>query len=84
MSARDATADDKLIGRHITIAMRDRGTNRAKLAKKLDINRFQLQKYETAENRIPASRLFELAKYLGINDLRYFLKWLPPIPHRDL
>ena len=78
MSARDSGSMDKLIGRRIVIAMEGVGTNRAKLARKLDINRYQLQKYEEGTNRIPASRLFELAKLTRRTDLRWFIEWLPP------
>ena len=56
-----ATEFDKKIGELIAVRRRMFGMSQKDLAKKIGITFQQLQKYETAGNRISASRLFDIA-----------------------
>ena len=62
---------DAVIGARITLARRMRGMAREELAQRLGIAFQQVQKYESAANRVPASRLWEIANVLGL-PLSYF------------
>jgi len=62
---------DKLIGNKIYSLRLDSNMTQAELAKKLSISGQQLQKYESAKNKINASRLALLAKVLD-KDIAYF------------
>lgn len=56
-----ATEFDKKIGELIAIRRRMFGMSQKDLAKKIGITFQQIQKYEVAENRLSASRLFDIA-----------------------
>ena len=62
---------DKLIGTKIYSLRLDRNMTQAELAKKLGISSQQIQKYETAKNKINASRLALVSKVLD-KDVAYF------------
>ena len=62
---------DKLIGNKIYSLRLDKDMTQAELTKKLGISGQQLQKYETAKNKINASKLALLAKVMD-KDIRYF------------
>lgn len=48
----------------------------AQLARALGLSFQQLQKYEQGENRVSASRLFEIARLLG-TEIGFFFEGLP-------
>jgi len=56
---------DKLIGAKIAKARRLEGLTQDALASMIDITRQQIQKYETGVNRLPVSRLIQIACALG-------------------
>jgi transcriptional regulator with XRE-family HTH domain len=64
--ARDGTPLDREVGSRLATRRLALGRTRAELATRVGISVQQLHKYETGTNRIPASRLFELARALGL------------------
>lgn len=78
------------IGDHIGGRIRERrtelGLTQEQLAQSLGISYQQVQKYETAANRVSASRLYELAREFGV-DVSYFYEGFEdappggPLPH---
>ena len=64
MSARDTEKMDLRIGANIRKARRQRRLSLAQLAELLGLNRQQVYKYEAGLNRVPASRLFQIADAL--------------------
>lgn len=61
---RSATPVDKTIGRNIRARREKLSMSQEKLADAIGVTFQQLQKYETAANRVAASRLFLIAKAL--------------------
>lgn len=63
------------LDKHIGIKMRLRrcllGISQQKLSQQIDVSFQQIQKYEKGQNRISASRLFDISKALDI-DITYF------------
>lgn len=57
---------DVQIGETISILRTRQGMTQKDLAKRLGITFQQIQKYETASNRIAASRLFKIARELDV------------------
>ncbi len=57
---------DVRIGRAIQILRAKEGLSQKNLADMLDVTFQQVQKYETAGNRISASRLYEIARALDV------------------
>ncbi len=55
---------DRHVGRQVCIARQAKGLNQAALGEILGISFQQVHKYESGENRISASRLWEIAKIL--------------------
>lgn len=55
---------DRHVGRQIRTARQAKGLNQGALGEILGISFQQVQKYESGENRISASRLWEIAKGL--------------------
>ena len=49
-----------------------RGLPQKELARQLGISFQQVQKYESGANRVPASRLFAVARILGVPLERFF------------
>ena len=87
---RSAEAGIKRISSHIGERIRQRraelGLTQEQLGHALGISYQQVQKYETAANRVSAGRLFELARECG-TDISYFFEGyeddtkIAPIPH---
>lgn len=65
-TARQPTAVDEQIGKLIRERRTELRLNLQELAEKIGIAVQQLQKYETGENRVSASRLADLAHALGV------------------
>lgn len=72
MDARQPTSVDVEIGRLIRERRGDLGLNLQQLADRVGIAVQQLQKYETGENRVAASRLVEIARELGVSVAWFF------------
>lgn len=74
------------IGGRIRQRRTELGLTQEQLAQSLGISYQQVQKYETAANRISASRLYELAREFGVG-VSYFFEGfedapdLGPLPH---
>jgi transcriptional regulator with XRE-family HTH domain len=64
--ARDSTPLDQEVGARLASRRLGLGRTRAEVAARVGISVQQLHKYETGVNRIPASRLFDLARALAI------------------
>jgi transcriptional regulator with XRE-family HTH domain len=63
---------DRHIGSKVRIRRKTLNITQYALAYDLDISFQQLQKYESGENRIAASRLYEMAKILKISPHFFF------------
>lgn len=63
---------DRLIGRNIHFHRVKKRMSQAELAHRLGITFQQIQKYENAANRVSASRLFHIARVLGIPISAFF------------
>ncbi len=57
---------DKIVGRNIATLRRMRGLSQTKMAEPMGISFQQMQKYESAANRVSASRLWDIAAALGV------------------
>lgn len=66
---------DRFIGNKVKIRRKTLKISQYSLAYDLDISFQQLQKYESGENRIAASRLYEIAKLLNVS-LEFFFEGL--------
>lgn len=71
MSPDDAM--DIIIGKKIRLWRRARGLTTTQLREKLGISSSQVMKYERAEAKISASRLYELAKTLSVEVSDFFI-----------
>lgn len=62
---------DGVISAKITARRKSRGVSQQALAEKIGVGFQQIQKYESGENRVAASRLIRIARALGckITDL---------------
>lgn len=65
-SVRSTGSIDQDIGAAIKAARLERGITQQELAAKIGVTFQQLQKYETASNRISAARLIDIAGALGV------------------
>lgn len=76
----------KMVDRHVGERIRLRramvGMTQEDLAKSLSISYQQLQKYETAGNRVSAGRLYEIAQSLGV-EMSYFFEDMEDQPRAD-
>lgn len=63
---RDLKYVDIIIGRNVKTLRLMRGLSQVQLAEALGLTFQQIQKYETAANRISASRLVEIARILDV------------------
>lgn len=63
---------DGHVGKRIRLARLSRGISQEKLAEAIGVTFQQVQKYEKGSNRISAARLFECARYLGVDILYFF------------
>jgi transcriptional regulator with XRE-family HTH domain len=57
---------DRLIGRNIRFFRIESGLSQTTLAERVGVSFQQLQKYENAANRVPASRLIRIARALNV------------------
>lgn len=64
-SARKSTAIDAQIGARIRSLRDQRRTTQSALAERLGLSLQQVQKYESGETRLPASRVVQIADALG-------------------
>ncbi|MBO8407658.1 MAG: helix-turn-helix transcriptional regulator [Proteobacteria bacterium] len=81
----NSTAIDQHIGQRVQLRRTMMGLSQKDLAKICGVTFQQIQKYETAGNRIPASRLFELSAALE-TPITFFFQGLPgymPEPNRS-
>ena len=63
---------DGHVGKRIRLARLSRGISQEKLAEAIGVTFQQVQKYEKGSNRISAARLFECARFLGVDILYFF------------
>jgi transcriptional regulator with XRE-family HTH domain len=57
---------DALVGKNIKVARVQRGISQTQLGKLVDVSFQQIQKYESGENRVGASRLTKIAEVLDV------------------
>ncbi len=70
--ARDPHPVDVHVGDKIRLRRRLLGMSQAAVAGQIGISFQQLQKYESGANRVGASRLYQLAKVLGVAPSAFF------------
>ncbi|MCF8482174.1 MAG: helix-turn-helix domain-containing protein [Rhodospirillum sp.] len=70
---------DRHVGHRIQARRKTCGLTQSQLADALGISMQQVQKYETAFNRISASRLYEISQVLAV-PVGFFFEGLPPEP----
>lgn len=63
---------DKIVGQNIRNARNAKGWPQTRLAEGLGMSFQQLQKYETAHNRVSASKLADIAKLLDVSIVSLF------------
>ena len=76
-TARTALRIDEHVGERIRQRRTVLGLTQEQLSQSLNISYQQLQKYETAANRVSAGRLFEIANKLDV-DISFFFDGLKP------
>jgi transcriptional regulator with XRE-family HTH domain len=85
-TARTAQRIDEHVGERIRQRRTVLGLTQEQLSQSLNISYQQLQKYETAANRVSAGRLYEIANKLDV-DISFFFEALKaggreePMPH---
>lgn len=80
-NARRANPMDAHVGSRVRLRRMLLGMSQEKLGEQLGLTFQQVQKYEKGVNRIGASRLFDLAKVLGV-PIQFFYDEAPPsAPH---
>jgi transcriptional regulator with XRE-family HTH domain len=57
---------DVHVGRRVRLGRFARGVSQQQLAESVGVSFQQIQKYETGDNRVSASRLWDIAKALGV------------------
>lgn len=67
---------DVHVGRHVRLRRKELGISQENLARVLDLSFQQVQKYERGDNRISASKLYEIAHALSTS-ISFFFKGLP-------
>ena len=70
---------DHLVGQRIRLRRNMLGLTQEELADSLGISYQQVQKYETASNRVSAGRLFEIAAKLN-TPVAYFFEGIEDLP----
>lgn len=78
-NARRANPIDVHVGSRVRLRRMLLGMSQEKLGEQLGLTFQQIQKYEKGVNRIGASRLFELARVLGVK-VQFFYDELPGVP----
>ncbi len=63
---------DILVGKNLRMLRSVQGLTQAQLAKQIGITFQQIQKNEKGQNRIGASRLYELSKVLNVNIAAFY------------
>jgi len=63
---------DILVGQRIRARRRALGMSQAELGRLVGVKFQQVQKYETASNRVSASRLWAIADVLGVHVVHFF------------
>ena len=74
---------DRLVGQNVRRLRLERGLTQDGIASALGISYQQVQKYESGANRISAGRLFEIARFFGVEvggDLFEDVEHLPGQP----
>ncbi len=66
MTSKQPHPIDRLVGSRVRLFRTARGLSQSRLADDLGITFQQVQKYEKGTNRVSASRLFEIARLLGV------------------
>jgi len=66
---------DRYVGRRVAEKRISLGYNQSDLGRALGLTFQQIQKYEKGSNRISSSKLWEMAKFLGV-DISYFFDGL--------
>ena len=74
---------DTHVGSRLRVLRKLKGFSQEKLAQILGLTFQQIQKYERADNRIGASRLYEIAQALGVS-VAYFFEGYGSKPPRGL
>lgn len=69
---RDTKEIDRFIGQKIITRREQLNMSQAALAKPLGVSFQQIQKNEQAKNRVPAARLFQMAKVLDVPVTYFF------------
>lgn len=70
-NVRSATDVDRIVGLRLGLARKLRGLTQTSLGDLVGVQFQQIQKYESGGNRIPASRLYKIAKTLQL-PITYF------------
>jgi transcriptional regulator with XRE-family HTH domain len=73
---------DHLVGQRIRLRRNLLGLTQEELADSLGISYQQVQKYETASNRVSAGRLFEIAAKLN-TPVAYFFEGIEDLPGEE-
>jgi transcriptional regulator with XRE-family HTH domain len=68
---------DRHVGERIRARRAEMGLTQTDLAKALNLSYQQMQKYETAANRISAGKLFEVAQRLQVPPSFFLTGWTP-------
>ena len=72
MKAEEENKLDQYIGNQVRCHRRAKGFSQQDLARSIGISFQQIQKYESASNRISVSRLIQIAKTLDISPIAFF------------
>ncbi|MEM8878287.1 MAG: helix-turn-helix transcriptional regulator [Pseudomonadota bacterium] len=81
MAAKKPNPIDVHVGARLRQRRVTRGVSQERLGEQLGVTFQQIQKYEKGSNRIGASRLFEIARFLDI-PVGYFYEGLPDDPEQ--
>lgn len=81
-NAKRPSLRDRYIGTRLQLVRAGKGVSQQQLAEALEISFQQVQKYETGTNRIAATRLYEIARYLDVPITFFFenIEQVPDIP----
>ncbi len=76
VSARKPELVDSHVGSRIRVCRKLMGHSQQSLASSLGLTFQQVQKYERGSNRVSASKLYDIARFLGV-PISYFFEELP-------
>lgn len=76
----DSHPVDIHVGARLALAMKLRSLSRRELASRLGVSYQQIQKYEAADNRISASKLWELSEAMQL-PVSWFFEDIPGAEH---